>query len=163
MRFRTTIILVLLLIGLGAYVYWVEVPKAEQEAKKKTLFDFKTDDVTEMSLIYADHEIVVKKSGDNWRMVKPIDVAADAATDKDVQKIELHADGKDITLAQKDDTWSVESPAAYPADAATMRSFLSSLRSMRAVDFPDPPSDLSAYGFDSPRLRLTLYLGKDNA
>ena len=41
MRFRTTLILLLLLIGLGAYVYLVEYPKAEQEAKKKTLFEFK--------------------------------------------------------------------------------------------------------------------------
>jgi hypothetical protein len=260
MRFRSTLILLLLLIGLGAYVYWVEVPKAEQEAKKQTLFDFKADDVTEVSLAYADREITVKKSGENWYLVKPIEASADAATarnlataiadcevkktltetaadlapygldnpfvkitvklgdkampailvgknapvgfstyikradedkvlltssafrsgmdkkvkdlrdktilnfaDKDVQKIELHADGNYIVLAQKDGAWSIESPAAYPADATTMRSFLSSLRSMRAVDFPDPLSDPSAYGFDSPQLRLTLYLGKNNA
>jgi len=260
MRFRTTLILILLLAGLGAYVYWVEVPQAEQETKKKTLFDFKADDVTEVSLVYGDHEIVVKKSGDNWQLAKPIEVAADATTaknlasaiadcevkktltekatdlapygldnpfvkvtvklgakemptilvgknapvgfstyikradedkvlltgsafrsgmdkkvkdlrdktilnfaDKDVQKIELHGEGKDITLAQKDDTWSIERPTAYPADAATMRSFLSTLRSLRAVDFPDPPPDPTAYGFDTPRLKLTLYLGKDNA
>ena len=84
MRFRTTLILVLLLAGLGAYVYWVEIPQAEQEAKKKTLFDFKADDVTEVSLAYADHEIVVKKSGDNWQLVKPIEVAADATTAKNL-------------------------------------------------------------------------------
>ena len=46
MRFRTTIILVLVLLGLGAYVYWVEYPKSQEEAKKKTLIDFKADDAT---------------------------------------------------------------------------------------------------------------------
>ncbi len=54
MRFRSTIVLLLILVGLGAYVYWVEVPKAQQEAKKKTLFEFKADDATAVSLVYAD-------------------------------------------------------------------------------------------------------------
>src|SRR5262249_303244 len=72
------------LIGASAYLYWVEVPNAEQEAKKKTVFDIKADDVTEVSLVYADREIVVKKSGDSWRLVKPIDVAADATTAKNL-------------------------------------------------------------------------------
>src|SRR2546425_8047007 len=84
MRFRTTLILVLLLIGLGGYVYWVEVPKAEQEAKKQTLYDFKADDATEVSLVYADHEIALKKSGEDWRITKPLDVAADATTVKNL-------------------------------------------------------------------------------
>jgi uncharacterized protein DUF4340 len=260
MRFRTTIVLVLLLAGLGAYVYWIEVPKAQQEEKKKTLYDFKADDVTEVALVYADHEIALKKSGEEWRITKPLDVAADTTTvknlvsaiaecevkktltdassdpaqygldhplvkvtvkvkdkelptivvgkntpvgfstyiqkaddpkimltnaafrsgmdkkvkdlrdktilnfaDKDVQKIELHGDGKDLTLTQKDETWTIERPASYAGDATALRSFLSTLRSMRAVDFPDPPPDPSAYGFDAPRLTLTLYLGKDNA
>jgi hypothetical protein len=45
-----------------------------------------------------------------------------------------------------------------------MRSFLSTLRSLRAVDFPsDQPTDLSMYGLDHPRLKVSLYLGKDNA
>src|SRR5262245_25643967 len=84
MRLRSTIVLLLLLIGLGAYVYWVEVPQAEQEAKKKTLFEFKADDVTEVSLDYSDHEIVVRKSGDKWGIVKPIEAAADATTVKNL-------------------------------------------------------------------------------
>src|SRR5262249_59907721 len=46
---------------------------------------------------------------------------------------------------------------------AALRSCLSTLRSMRAVDFPDPPPDPSAYGLDNPRLKVTLYIGKDNA
>jgi hypothetical protein len=261
MRFRTTLVLILLLLGLGAYVYWIEMPKAEQEAKKKTLFEFKADDATEVSLAYSDHEIVLKKSGDDWRLTKPMDVAADqtaaknlvsaiadcevkksldeSATDRaqygldapfvkvtvklkdkelpailvgkntpvgfstyiqkagdpkvmltnsafrsgmdkkvkdlrdktilnfadnDVQKIEIHGEGKDITFAQKDAKWSIEQPGPYAADDTTMRSFLSTLRSMRAVDFPDDqPSNLSTYGLDNPRLKVMLYLGKDNA
>lgn len=260
MRFRSTLVLLLLLVGLGAYVYWVEVPKSEEEAKKKTLFEFKADDVTEVSLVYADSEIVLKKAGEDWRLIKPLDTAADATTvknlinaiaeaevkktfddaanlaqygldppfakvtvklkdkdlptvlvgkstpvgfsayvkrvdepkvvlttaafrsgmdkkvkdlrdktllnfaDKDVQKIEIHGEGKDLALVQKDDRWSIERPGKYAADAATMRTFLSTLRSMRAVDFAaDQPTDLGSYGLDKPRLKVSLYLGKDNA
>ncbi len=261
MRFRTTILLILVLIGLGAYVYWVELPKAEQEAKKKTLFEFKADDAIEVSLAYPDHELIVKKSGDEWRLVKPMDAPADATTvknlvsaiadcevkkaiedttpdlaqygldkpfvtvtvklkdqelpavlvgkntpvgvstyvkkaddpkvllassafrsgmdkkpkdlrdktilnfgDNDVQKVGIQGDGKDIRLVQKGDSWSLDQPAAYPADSATIRTFLSTLRSMRAVDFADElPSDPSTYGLDAPRLRITLFVGKDNA
>jgi hypothetical protein len=261
MRLRTTIILLVVLLGLGGYVYWVELPKAQQEAKKKTLFEFKADDVSEVSLVYQDRQIVLKKQGQDWRMTQPMDVAADSVsannlvnaisecevkkeiteasadlatygldkplvvatvklkdkelpavsvgkntpvgfstyvqraddkkillassafrsgldkqakdlrdkailnfTDTDVQKIQLQAEGKDIRLTRKDDTWTVEQPGPYPADAATVRSFLSTLRSMRAVDFPDDkPMDLGKYGLDKPRLKASLFVGKDNA
>src|SRR5713101_10097759 len=84
MRFRTTIILILLLLGLGAYVYWIEYPKAQEEAKKKTLFTIKSEDVQEIALVYADREIDLKKSGEDWHLTKPIDVAADSVAVKNL-------------------------------------------------------------------------------
>jgi len=261
MRFRTTLLLILVLAGLGTYVYFVEYPKAEEEAKKKTLFELKADDVTQVTLDYGDHKIVLKKSGADWRITEPLDVPAEAATaknlvsaiadcelkrdlkepssdlsqygldkpfvtvtvkvgdkdlpafmvgkntpvgfstyvqraddkkiqltssafrsgmdkkvkdlrdksivdfvDGDVQRLELSGEGKQLVLVQKDDKWSIEQPAAYAADGSTVRSFLSTLRSMRATDFPDDqPADLAPYGLDKPQLKITLYLGKDNA
>jgi Domain of unknown function (DUF4340) len=261
MRFRTTIFLILVLAGLGAYVYFVEYPKAEQEAKKKTLFEFKADDATQVTLDYGDHKIALKKSGNEWRITEPIDAPADATTvknlvnaiaecevkrdikdastdlstygldkpfvtvtvkvgdkdlpvfmvgkttpvgfstyvqraddkkiqlassafrsgmdkkvkdlrdktiidfaDTDVHQVDLSGDGGQLQLVQKDDKWSIEQPAAYAADGSVVRSFLSTLRSMRATDFPDSnPSDLSGYGLDTPRLKIVLHLGKDNA
>ena len=261
MRFRTTILLLLVLAGLGAYVYLVEYPRAEEEAKKKTLFEFKADDATQLTLDYGDHKIVLKKSGNDWRISEPIDAAADATSvknlvnaiaecevkrdlkdastdlstygldkpfvtitvklgdkelpafmvgkntpigfstylqraddkkvqltasafrsgmdkkvkdlrdktiidfaDSDVQQVDMSGAGTQLQLVQKDDKWSIEQPAAYAADGSTVRSFLSTLRSMRATDFPDDrPSDVGAYGLDNPRLKITLRLGKDNA
>jgi ribosomal protein L14E/L6E/L27E len=261
MRFRTTLLLILVLAGLGAYVYFVEYPKAEEEAKKKTLFELKADDVTQVTLDYGDHKIVLKKSGADWRMTEPLDVPADATTaknlasaiadcevkhelkdasadlsqygldkpfvtvtvkagdkelpafmvgkntpvgfstyvqraddkkiqltgsafrsgvdkkvkdlrdktiidfvDGDVQRLELSGDGKELVLVQKDDKWTIEQPASYAADGSTVRSFLSTLRSMRATDFPDDqPADLATYGLDKPQLKIALHLGKDNA
>jgi hypothetical protein len=75
----------------------------------------------------------------------------------------VRADGT-ITLARKDGQWTIEQPGPYPADTPTVRSFLSTLRTMRAIDFPnDQPTDLTPYGLDNPRLRVVLFLGKDQA
>ncbi|HVM96072.1 MAG TPA: DUF4340 domain-containing protein, partial [Candidatus Acidoferrales bacterium] len=261
MRLRTNLILLVVLLGLGGYMYWVELPKEKEEAQKKTLFQFKPADVTEVNLVYADHEIDLKRQGDDWHMTKPLDVAADKVSvdnlvnaisecevkkeltdastdlatygldkpfatvtvklkdkqlpavavgkntpvgfatyiqraddkkillaassfrsgmdkqakdlrdksilnfaDNDVQKFSLHGESKSIDLAKKGDAWSVEQPGPYPADSATVHAFLSSLRSMRAVDFPnDNPNDLSNYGLKTPRLTIDLAVGKDNA
>jgi hypothetical protein len=253
MRFRTTILLLLVLLGLGAYIYWVELPTAEQEAKKKTLLQMKEDDVTELSLVYPDREIEVKKVGTGWRMTKPVEAAADSAAvknvisaiaqaqttkelkdaaalaeygldkpmvtakvmvgdtplpailvgkttpvgantyvkkadsnqvvltssslrssldkqakdlrdksivsfeDAEVRKVAIEGEGKNIVLAQKDNQWRVEEPAAYAADSVAIRNFLSTLRSLRAVDFPaEQAADAAQYGLDKPRLKIVL-------
>jgi hypothetical protein len=56
----------------------------------------------------------------------------------------------------------MEKPGGYAADGTVVRSYLSTLRSLRAVDFPDDnATDLSTYGLDQPRLAVTLWVGKD--
>lgn len=260
MRFRTTLILLLVLAGLGAYLYWVERPREQKEAEAKKLFSLKPDDIVEVHLRFQDREILLRKSGETWRLVQPIDAPADEITvknllntiaecevkreledaadlkqfgldppfvtlevklkdrtlpavavgkntpvgfsaylqrlddkkvrlttsafragldkqvkdvrdkailnftDDDVQRFSVvRADGT-ITLARKDGQWTIEQPGPYPADTPTVRSFLSTLRTMRAIDFPnDQPTDLTPYGLDNPRLRVVLFLGKDQA
>ena len=75
MSFRTTLLLLLVLAGLGGYAYWVEYPKAQEEAKPRKLYDFKADDVSAVTLTYADREIEIEKSGDDWRLLNLITVA----------------------------------------------------------------------------------------
>ena len=77
MRLRTTLILLLVFLGLAGYVYFVELDRAAQEAKKKTLFDLEQDKVTSVTLTYPDRKIVVKKIDGKWRIVEPIDDLAD--------------------------------------------------------------------------------------
>ncbi len=261
MRFRTTLLLLLVVLGLGAYLYYVEMPSAEQEAKAKRLYDVKADDISELTLTYQDHEIALMKTGEEWHMSKPLDVLADATAvkniaatladaeskkeltessgdlsvygldkpfvvvhakakdkdlpvfsvgkttpigsnayvqraddkkifltnsafrtgldkqpkdlrdktilnfaDGDVQRIELHAADKDIRLGLKNGAWVIEQPGSFIADATIVRTLLSSLRSLRANDFPDAaPEQLAAYGLTNPRLKVSLFLGKDNA
>jgi len=251
--------MILVLAGLGGYIYWVEYPAAQKEAEKTKLFDFRAEDATELSLTYADREIVLTKTGDAWRLTKPMETSADAVTtksilsaiadceikkeltdastdlalygldkpfvsvtvkvkdkelpavavgkttpigfsaylqraddkkillangafrssldkqvkdfrdktivsfaDEDLQRVAIEGDGQEIILTKPDGTWTIEQPGPYRADASSVRSLLSSLRAMRATDFPDDaPTDLSAYGLDAPRLSIRLTSGKE--
>jgi hypothetical protein len=86
-----------------------------------------------------------------------------AFQDDDVSRVTIAAaDGKTTTLARKDkDSWTVD-PGDYPADLTEVRSYLSSLRATRAVDFPDEaPTDLAKYGLDKPTRTVTVYTGKE--
>ncbi len=86
--------------------------------------------------------------------------------DDDVQRIDIvSGDGAaPTTLVRKDkDSWTVQ-PGDKPADPTEVRSYLSSLRTTRATDFPDDaPTDLAKYGLDKPRLTVTVATGKDGA
>jgi hypothetical protein len=89
--------------------------------------------------------------------------------DDDVTRVEIRPAGGDPTTlvrkadAGKDGAWTVE-PGGRPADPTEVRSYLSSLRATRAVDFPDDaPSDLAKYGLEAPRLTVTLATGTDGA
>src|SRR5262249_43901525 len=84
MKFRNTVILALLVAGFGAYLYFVERPAAQKEVKKQTVVEFDRDKVSEVSLKYPDHEIVLKKVDGNWRMTAPIATDADQMTVKNL-------------------------------------------------------------------------------
>ncbi|TMA59593.1 MAG: DUF4340 domain-containing protein [Deltaproteobacteria bacterium] len=82
--------------------------------------------------------------------------------DDDVQRVDVASGGQTTTLVRKGkDAWVVQ-PGDQPADPTEVRSYLSTLRSTRATDFPDDaPADLGKYGLDQPRLAVTLAIGKD--
>ncbi len=74
--------------------------------------------------------------------------------DDDVTKVEITpAGGATTTLTRKDkDAWTVD-PGDHPGDITEIRSYLSSLRSTRAVDFPE---DVSKAALDAPRLSVAV-------
>ncbi len=88
-----------------------------------------------------------------------------AFQDPEVQKLEIaRADGT-IDVERDGERWNVTAPAQYRADDAEMRSLLASLRGVRASDFAsdDPAADLGAYGLATPKLKVSVWLGKDRA
>ena len=83
--------------------------------------------------------------------------------DASVHRIEVSGPDRNIALSKKDDSWKLDRPQSDDADNETVRSYLSTLRSLRALDFAtDEPKDLSTYGLDQPRLTVTLSTGDDN-
>ena len=78
MRPRNTLLLLLVLAALGAYVYWVELPHEKREAEQKQLLTFEKDKVASITLEYPDHQIALARDADkHWRLVKPIEAPAD--------------------------------------------------------------------------------------
>lgn len=255
MKLGRILVLLVLVAGLGAYLYWVELPKAKQEEEGQKLVDAATDDITGVDLVYADREIHLRKDGTTWKLVKPVEDEADEAAvkallgaltgakvtktideakdlaafgldkpdptvrlavrgatgpvvhvgkntqiggksyvrlgdepqvrltasslkfalnkqpkdlrdkqllafqDDQVQKVQVVQGAETTTLVRKDkDAWTVE-PGNHVADATEVRSYLSSLRSTRAVDFPT--TDAAAAGLEQPRLAVTVTVEQD--
>lgn len=75
------LIMVVILLALGAYVYFVELPHEQEEQAKKKLFTFDKSAVTEVQLTYPDHSIHLKKDeAGKWRITQPIETEADETT-----------------------------------------------------------------------------------
>ncbi len=95
MRFRSTVVLALILAGLVAYFYFVERERAAKEAETETLLALDADQVTGVRLTYGDRELALEKRDGRWRLTAPVDAAADqivvanllrAITDAEVKK-----------------------------------------------------------------------------
>jgi hypothetical protein len=85
MSFKTTIIVAILAIALGAFVYFYEIKggeerqQAEQQAKK--IFLFEDDQVQGLTLAHSGEEIVLTKAEDGeWTISAPIETEADKGT-----------------------------------------------------------------------------------
>jgi hypothetical protein len=94
MRLRSTLILALVLIGLGAYLYFVESERIAKEAKKETLVELNPDDVTAVALVYPDREVALEKTDAGWRLTKPVQAAADDLTVKNLLRAIADAEVK---------------------------------------------------------------------
>ncbi len=90
-----------------------------------------------------------------------------AFEDTEVRKFELARDAGTLTVEREGETdkWTITAPARHPADSAEVRALLASLRGIRADDFvsDDANVDLAPYGLAQPRLKVSVWLGKDQA
>lgn len=260
MRLRNTLLLALIFAALAGYLYFVEIDKAAEEAKKKTLFTFDTEAVIGVTLVYPDRTIEVKRSDGKWRLTQPVDDLADeptvtnlvraiadcevkstlddvptdlapfgldkpkvevkvalkdrelpaikvgkntpvgfstyiqradepkvyltaaafaSGTDKQVKdmrdkqiltvdddairRFTVERPGSKIVLKKTEQEWLLEEPISGPADASTVRSFLSTVKALRATDFAaEQTTDLAAFGLDQPKIAVTLYGDKED-
>ncbi len=73
--------MLLVLLGLGTYVYFVELPKAKQDAEKPTVLAFEKEAVDTLSLTYPEREIRLQQTAPGeWDITAPIQTKADDTT-----------------------------------------------------------------------------------
>ncbi len=256
MSFRSILVLLLILAGLGAYVYFVDVPREQREERAKVLFEIDADDVRAVHVQREDGSIEIERDGDHWKIVAPVSAKADKAavdslvkavvdcqvekdlgkqeadlarfglaeppvsislvtgdaslavnvgkaapignsayiqrvddgnvlltgaafrssTDKklddlrehrlfdfeddDVRWFEIHHGDRTLRLERNEDNiWKMVQPEGFGADEGAIRTYLSALRSLRAVSFiAEEPESLTPYKLDDAPLRIEFAL-----
>ncbi|MFM8410302.1 MAG: DUF4340 domain-containing protein [Alphaproteobacteria bacterium] len=114
MKFRSTLLLALLVAALGAWLWWVERPKVEREAEKKTLLaPFDRTRVAAVELVYPDASITLRRKDGRWRMESPVDVPADPGTVRNLLEAVAAAESKKVVADE------AETPATYGLDVPT--------------------------------------------
>ena len=83
MRFKGTLILLVLCLGLGAFLYFYEIKGGEQRSKAKegenVVWKVPADDVQQVDLITPAQHITVVRTGDKqWKITAPRPLDADA-------------------------------------------------------------------------------------
>lgn len=81
--FTSTLILVVVLAGLGGYIYFVDSKRAEPGldggAAKEKVYSLAVDAVNEFKLTYNGETSVLRKDASGWKMIAPVATEADAA------------------------------------------------------------------------------------
>jgi hypothetical protein len=79
--FRSTLVLLVVLLGLVGYIYVYETKKPDSSVateQKQKVFTADADKISELEVTSASGDrTVLKKSGDAWRIAEPIDARAD--------------------------------------------------------------------------------------
>jgi hypothetical protein len=78
---KSTLILLLVAVGLGAFVYYYEykggAEREKAEVERKKVFQFKNEDVAQLSLTRAGETLTFERRDNDWVMTQPIAVKAD--------------------------------------------------------------------------------------
>lgn len=78
----STVALIVVLAGLGAYIYFVDSTRpatatVEGEAAREKFFTVEADKINEIRLTYKGESTLLRKDAGGWKMVEPIAVDAD--------------------------------------------------------------------------------------
>lgn len=113
--FVRTLLLVFVAAGLGAWLWFVEKPGLEQEARSDILLDFDPAAVERIGLAYPDGTSigVVRESG-TWKLTSPVVYAAEQSMiDNFLTTV------KDAKIERRLTADEAESPATYGLDSET--------------------------------------------
>lgn len=79
----STLALVVVLAGLGAYIYFVDSKRpaasssVDGEPAREKFFDVETDKINEITLTYKGQTTLLRKNDSGWKLVEPVAVDAD--------------------------------------------------------------------------------------
>ena len=82
-RLTSTLLLVVVLAGLGGYIYFVDskrpadAPGAEGQAPREKFFTVQTDKISEIRLTAQGEATLLRKEKDGWKLVEPVAAEAD--------------------------------------------------------------------------------------
>ena len=105
MNIRTTFILLLVVAGLGAYVFWVdrrmETTREREEQARKAL-QIEPGRITAFTVAATNLQVTCAQTNGQWRVIQPITARADAAAvDRLLSALERMPRGEVITPAQR--------------------------------------------------------------
>lgn len=115
MSFVRTLLLVVVAAGLGAWLWFVEKPGLEQEARSNILLDFDPAAVERIGLAYPDGTTigVVRENG-AWKLTSPVVYAAEQSMiDNFLTTV------KDAKIERRLTADEAEAPASYGLDSET--------------------------------------------
>ena len=108
---RSTLVLLVAALGLGAYIYFFESgPPAGTADPLETVFDIASDDIDSLSVTATNGDrTVIDKDGDRWRIVEPF------AVNVDVTQV--------VSLSSSLANLEVQRVVAEPEDAPDLAAF----------------------------------------
>ena len=109
---RSTLVLLVVALGLGAYIYFIESgrPPAGTPDALETVFDVDSDDIDALSVTAGNGDrTVIEKDGDRWRVVEPFPVNVDVT--------------KVVSLSSSLANLEIQRVVAEPEDAPDLEPF----------------------------------------
>ncbi len=127
MSIRTTLVLLVVLVALGVYVFWSGTDTDQPDPDG--VIDTATDTISVLDL--------------------------DPATIRAITVTET--DGETVQLEQEEGEWIIAMPALGPADSQRVEWVVDDLANLKATRIITPTdADLSPYGLDAPQHTITL-------
>ena len=145
MRPRTLLILLVLVLGLGAFIWFYEreLPSSEERAEQaKKVLSFDKEDVRKVTLESPAGKVVFE------RVIQPGEDEKDEKDKKD-EKEGKEAPGEEA-LGEPESTWKITAPMQARADAFAVDGLLTSLAGLEK-DRTLEEVDRKAQGLDKPR------------
>jgi hypothetical protein len=159
---RAVLALLIVALGLGLYLWLVEMPaeqkRVEAETSAKKLVDFKEDDVQGFTIISSRGEMEVAQEDGRWTIRKPKPMEADATAVGEFLRTLMLAQVSRVVDETGTDL------KAYGLETPSLTMFLrlaSGTQTVRVGDAGPLSATLYAKRDDSPKVLLTTLAGRD--